>query len=137
MRMKRLEINITREYLPYWEWEEVAYNMWGSAKDRKQMLEWAIEFTGDHEQYGHWMIRVVEQWPKSCKHNLSNITQNRKAWIGQAACALVNRCPEDIVRQAWGHLSEGQQILANMQADIAIKKWEIWYAEEVSEKKCA
>jgi len=98
--------------------------MWGTSSDRREHLEWAIKFTGDHEKYGSWMLRVIEDWKYSCEHNLSNDTQNRKAWIGHAACAYANRCPEDIVRKAWGHLTEMQQLLANNAAQAAIKKWE-------------
>jgi len=104
---------IDRVYHPYWDWEEISFNMWGVVKDREKALREAIVFTGDHKKYGHYMMRVACEWTKSCAHNLSNTTQNRKAWIGHAACALAMRCPEDIVREAWGHLSDDQQKLAN------------------------
>jgi len=74
------------------------------------------------------MVKVVEQWKHSCEHNLSNLEQNRKAWIGHAACALAFQCPEDIIRQAWGYLTKEQQILANNEAEKAIKLWESEYA---------
>lgn len=119
-RMKRL----TRIYHPYWEWEEVKANMWGGVSDRKRFLKRAIEFTGDHKLYGRFMVKVADQWNKSCEHNLSNATQNRRAWIGHAACALAFECPEDIVREAWKHLTEDQQYKANKKADEAIEYWE-------------
>lgn len=115
---------VDRFYYPYWEWEESSTSMWGTKKDREKYLQKAIEFTGDAELYGKWMLEVVGQWPKSCAHNLSNVTQNRRAWIGHAACALAFDCPEDIVRQAWGNLTEPQQIAANKKADEAITEWE-------------
>lgn len=120
--------SIERIYHPYWRWEEVRHNMWGKVKDREKYLHWAIQFTGDHEKYGVYMRRVVRDWKYSCEHNLTNTTQNRRAWIGHAACALAANCPEDIVRQAWGFLSDQQQIDANKQADEAIKIWEENYA---------
>lgn len=117
--------SLTRVYHPYWVWEEVSFNMWGSANgDKASLLKQAIEFTGNHELYGGYMMRVTKEWPISCEHNLSNVEQNRKAWIGHAACALAFRCPEGIVREAWGHLSQDQQRLANEQAELAIKEWE-------------
>ena len=122
---------IERIYHPYWDWEEIEFNMWGSVEDRHDMLHRAIEFTGDHEEYGKWMMKVATSWVKSCQHNLSNRTQNRKAWIGHAACAMSFGCPEDIVREAWGYLSEYQQILANEQAQIAIEYWE----DEICQKQ--
>jgi len=119
--MKR---SIKRIYHPYWRWEEVEYNMWGKVDDRYAYLKKAIEFTGDHIQYGKAMLGVIDAWKYSCEHNLSNTSSNRRAWIGHAACAYSFRCPEDIVRAAWAHLTDKQRELANDQADIVIKIWE-------------
>jgi len=116
--------SIKRVYHPYWEWEEIDYNMWGTVDNRKAYLKKAIEFTGDHKKYGRFMLKVVEKWKKSCEHNLSNKTQNRKAWIGHAACALALGCPEDITREAWRYLSKEQQDKANREAEKAIEYWE-------------
>tara|TARA_R110000751_G_scaffold232323_1_gene333420 strand:+ start:35 stop:424 length:390 start_codon:yes stop_codon:yes gene_type:complete len=116
--------SIERIYHPYWMWEEVAYNMWGVADNKHEQLSWAIDFTGDHNLYGSWMIKVINDWSFSCEHNLSNRTQNRQAWIGHAACAYANKCPEDIVRKAWSYLTKEQQDLANNQADKVISEWE-------------
>ena len=116
--------SIKRIYHPYWVWEEVKYNMWGVVDNKFEMLEWAVDFTGNSDLYGSWMISVVNDWVYSTEHNLSNKTQNRKAWIGHAACAYANMCPEDIVRKAWSYLSEKQQIDANKKADEAIMLWE-------------
>ena len=116
--------SISRVYHPYWIWEETDFNMWGTTPNRREMLEWAIEFTGDHVKYGEAMMSVANEWKYSCEHNLSNLTQNRKAWIGHAACAYAKKCPEDIVREAWSHLTKEQQYLANGVADLAIKHWE-------------
>lgn len=110
---------------PYTDWEEITFNMWGNVKNRAEWLQKAIDFTGDHNLYGSWMIKVVDLWPNSCEHNLTKIDTNRKAWIGHAAVALAIQCPEDIVRQAWGFLTEQQQTLANQKAQEAIEYWEL------------
>ncbi len=120
-----IEIPDYRErWHPFWSWEEVNHNMWGTVKEKKMWLEKAIEFTGDHTQYGKWMRKVADMWPYSCEHNLTKWETNRKAWIGHAAVAMAIQCPEDIVREAWGHLSIEQQNLANAQAQSAIEYWE-------------
>lgn len=98
--------------------------MWGTVKDRERFLNWAIKFTGNAELYGEYMMRVVKEWTFSCEHNLTDRSQNRRAWVGHAACALANECPEDIVRQAWSRLTESQQDAANAKADEAIRYWE-------------
>lgn len=105
--------------------------MWGRVKDRQSYLNRAIEFTGNHVLYGQWMMRVIEEWPNTCEHNLTNKTINRKAWIGHAAVAMAIQCPEDIVRAAWGFLSQEQRELANEQARLAIEEWERRHEEIV------
>lgn len=116
-----------RVYHRYQEWEEVKHNMWGSVQDRKAFLDWAVGFTGNHKQYGNYMMRVINEWPISCENSLTDYSINRKAWIGHAACALANQCPEDIVRQAWSQLTDEQRFLANAEAERAITAWEIGY----------
>jgi hypothetical protein len=113
---------------PFWLWEEVGHNMWGNVKDKAEWLRRAIEFTGDHRLYGSWMFKVADSWKHSCEHHLTKLETNRKPWIGHAAVALAMQCPEDIVREAWGHLSREQQDAANAQAEAAIAYWEQRYA---------
>jgi hypothetical protein len=109
--------------------------MWGSSKDRDSYLKVAIEFTGNHKLYGNHMKNVIREWKHSCEHNLSNTTQNRRAWIGHAACAFAFACPEDIVREAWKHLTEQQQFDANRMADIAILEWERIHLGDICQKE--
>ena len=101
--------------------------MWGDVEDRAAWIIRAVEFTGDHKLYGSFMRRVVCEWPVSCENALTDYRINRKAWIGHAACALAIRCPEDVVREAWGTLSDEQRLLANGEAERSIAIWEIDY----------
>lgn len=110
---------------PYWTWEEVKHNMWGDVQPKSQWLKKAIEFTSDYNLYGSWMIKVADQWKYSCEHNLTKTDINKKAWIGHAAVAMAIQCPEDIVREAWGYLTQEQQDMANMRAQEAINHWEV------------
>lgn len=113
-------------YHHYSKWEDYNAGMWRktSKDDERKYLEDAIRFTGDAELYGDWMLKVLDEWPVACEHNLSDAGQNRKAWIGHAACCLAIGCPESITRQAWGFLTEQQQHDANLKASEAINKWE-------------
>lgn len=112
------------------KWEEIKYNMWGSVENRSEALLSAIEFTGQHELYGHYMLRVIREWPNSCENALTDYTLNRKAWLGHAACALALKIPEDIVRAAWSKLSDEQRLLANKQAERAIRIWTLDYVQD-------
>jgi hypothetical protein len=107
---------------PYWILEEFKSDMWRSVSGRAEWLEKAVRFTGDDELYGSWMLRVIDEWPRSCEHNLTK-AGDKRAWIGHAAVALAIGCPEDIVRQAWSLLTDGQRERANEKARIAIEKW--------------
>lgn len=98
--------------------------MWGTVDNHSDWLAKAEAFTGDHELYGQFMMRVIREWPISCENALTDSNLNRKAWIGHAACALAFGCPEDIVRKAWGRLTDEQRVLANKKAARAIAAWE-------------
>ena len=113
---------------PFWALEEVAHNMWGNVSHRKTWLQIAAAFTGNPALYGEWMAKVVADWPKSCEHNLTK-PGDKRPWMGHAAVALAIGCPEDIVREAWGLLSEDQQKRANAQAQAAVDTWRTRYAE--------
>ena len=106
--------------------------MWRSPENREEMLHEAIEFTGDAEEYGRAMLRVIREWTYSCEHNLSNLSQNRKAWLGHAACALERGFCEDVVREAWASLSVEQQRAANKKAQQAIEEWEKWQSDQLA-----
>ncbi len=94
--------------------------MWGESDDKDRDLRRAVLFTGNHRLYGKYMLRVVNEWPISCGNALSN---KSIAWIGHAAAALALRIPENIVRQAWGQLTDEQREKANEQASNAIGEW--------------
>jgi hypothetical protein len=124
-------MKFNRIYHPYWDWEEIDSNMWGTVESRDKFLKKAIEFTGDHKIYGRFMMRVAREWPKSCENSLTDYSINRKAWIGHAACAMALGCPEDITRQAWAELTDEQRILANREAEAAIQYWEGLHAKSI------
>lgn len=98
-----------------------------SRDEQETFLAAAIEFTGNAKLYGEWMLRVVSDWPVSCEHNLTDLSLNRKAWVGHAAAQMGINCPEYITRMAWGLLTDRQRIDANKVAQIAIERWESEY----------
>jgi len=115
------------------KWEEYIYGMWRTVSKEVecQILPLAVEFTGNHKLYGLAMLRVISEWPISCEQNLTNVSINRRAWLGHAACCLQHGWPEYLVRQAWHHLSQKQQEDANAKASEVIKIFESKYR-----KKC-
>lgn len=116
---------------PWWLLEEIKSNMWGSINDRKTWLEVAIKFTGNADLYGEYMIEVCNNWKYSCEHNLTK-SGDKRSWIGHAAVALALEIPEDIVRQAWGYLTQEQQDKANKKAEEAINYWRLKNAKTIT-----
>lgn len=123
-------LQLARVWHPVDRWEEITHNMWGRVTDRAIYLQRAIEFTGNHKLYGSYMRRVCNEWPYSCENAFTDPYLNHRAWVGHAACALYMQCPEDIVRQAWRHLTDEQQLLANKEASRAISEWKRSYLKD-------
>lgn len=114
-----------RIWHPYWNWEEWKAGMWRrvSKEDEAVLLPLAIEFTGNTDLYGSFMIKATNEWPISCEHNLTDASLNKQAWIGHAASSLAHGLPEYIVRRAWGLLSDEQRGAANIKAQFAVDAW--------------
>lgn len=110
--------------------------MWNKVpkEEENEILNVAIKFTGDHKRYGAAMDRVIKEWPITCEHNLTDNSINKKAFIGHCAVCLELGIPEYITRMAWGNLNEQQQILANKEAERAIKQWELNYNKTNQQK---
>jgi hypothetical protein len=125
---------MTRIYHPYYLWEEINAGMWRDVKEHKKekYIKHAMFFMKHHNTFGFYMKKVIDTWKYSCEHNLTDLNQNRVAWLGQAACAFALRCPEDLTRKAWFHLSDEEMILANKEAEKYIKIWESRHEEENS-----
>jgi hypothetical protein len=130
-------MKIKRVYHSYEKWEEYKNGMWKSVKgdERESYLQKVIKFISNSEVYGRFMMKAINDWPISCEHNLTCKIMNRQAWIGHAACCIALGCPEDITREAWGYLTDDQQMLANERADMAIAIWEEQYIESLSCQK--
>jgi hypothetical protein len=122
--------NFRQVWHPVDQWEEVAHNMWGKVDDRAAYVQRAVNFTGNHVQYGSYMRRVCAEWPISTENAFTDPHLNHRAWVGHAACALAFNCPEDVVREAWRYLTDEQKLLANKEASRAISAWRRTYLKD-------
>ena len=68
--------------------------------------------------------RLIKSWTISAAVNLTNISCNRRAWLGQAACCFEYSVPEILTRVAWNTLTEIQQKEANLIAQKHITIYE-------------
>ena len=124
---------IKQAYVPYWKWECYKSGMWFKVDKitEEEMLQKAIEFTGDHILYGAAMKEVVYLWNNTMKNHLTNQSINRRAFLGHCAVFYKLQIPEYIVRKAWKELTEEQRILADNVAEKTINEWELWYIRKL------
>lgn len=111
---------------PYWKWEDFNHGMYEppSASALPQLCSKAMGILADHEAFAVACVRVCAEWPVATAVNLTNVSTNRRAWLGQAACSLVHGVPEIATRAAWKELTDEQRVQANRIADEAIREYE-------------
>lgn len=116
-------------YIKYWKWECYKSGMWSKVdkKTESKMLDLSIKFTGNHILYGEAMSEVIYVWKNTMINHLTNTSINRRAFLGHCAVFYKLQIPEYIVRIAWKSLTDKQRQLADYQAELNIKKWELWY----------
>lgn len=119
-------MKISRKYTPYWTWEDYHNGMWKKIDKvlETEMLQKAIEFTGNHIKYGSAMGEVIILWPNTMLNSLTNVSINRRAFLGHCACSFEFNCPEYITRQAWHMLTLQQQVDADKIAQAHINNYE-------------
>lgn len=115
-----------RIFHPWTKWEEVGHGMWRviSAEEKEKYANQAADLMRDCDKFESAMRLASNQWIFSCEHNLSDISINRKAWIGHAGCCLELGSPEDATRMGWWFLNQEEQDKANNAADRVILEWE-------------
>lgn len=100
--------------------------MWGNCKPAEQelLISQSYKLLVHQDDFKKACENVILNWPFSTEHNLSARVQNRKAWMGQAACCVNHGSTEYTTRQAWRMLTSEQQDVANNIAMEVIKGWE-------------
>jgi hypothetical protein len=119
---------IKRVYSPYYDWEDYKAGMYRNPinLDIDSLVTKDLKLLGS-DRFMSIGLEVLYSWRCATNFNLSNRTQNRKAWIGQAACCYNHGSVERITRQAWKHLDVDSQNRANLIAEKIIKRYEISY----------
>ena len=120
----------------YTKWEDWKNGMWRvSDQQIEDMAHEAASILSDPEEYLSAMNRVVSEWIIASRVNLTNYGQNRRAWLGQAACCIQSGIPEHATRFGWNmYMRRDQQDAANGIAESVIERWEQQHLYEV--KKC-
>ena len=117
---------IERIWYPWTEWECYRAGFFTPTGSLDQLKEWRrqyVELLSDVKAFEKAMVRVVEEWPRSCAHNLTNEGMNRIAWLGQSsACITFGACAEQ-TRSAFNLLSQKKQDQANAAAAKHLDEW--------------
>jgi hypothetical protein len=82
-------------------------------------------FLADLREFEAGILKVFEEWPNSCEHNLTNSSMNRIAWIGQAAACAARGLPSTF----WGGFSAMPKDKQDAANELALIYLNIWLKE--------
>jgi len=108
-------------FTDYKNWEDWQNGMW-KMPDKEQETELINDAIICLKNPESAMQRVVNEWTESTRVNLTNNGQNKKSWLGQAACCIEYGTPEKLTRIAWGKLTKEEQKNANSIAKQIIEQ---------------
>lgn len=110
----------------YEYWEDYQSGMYNTnniqRKDAKVIA--AINLLSDCSLFYETMELLSQEWKICFSVNMTNNQQNRRAWLGAAACMYKFGTPEFLTRVAWNLLDKNVQDAANKTADKFISKFE-------------
>jgi hypothetical protein len=115
-----------RIYHPYWLWEDYKAGFYDniSGRNKVELGNYVIELFNNPELTEVYMSKVIQEWKYSCEHNLTNISLNRIAYLGQAACCIYAKVPFNITMNAWNKLDLYYRVIADKIALKIINEWE-------------
>lgn len=118
-----------RIYRHYMEWEDYHNGLYKTdqIENIDNLIDSCANLLKNCNEFYSVMLKVVKDWRKSAEVNLTNISRNRQAWLGQSSCCYKYKAPEYVTKLAWRTLTKDQQDKANITADRMIYEWEKIY----------
>ncbi len=115
-----------RIYHRYEYWEDYKAGFYNniSGINKELMINKVVELFSSSELTEKYMILVIEKWKYSCEHNLTNLSLNRIAYLGQSACCIYSAVPSSITMEAWHLVSEENKKKANEIAKKIINSYD-------------
>lgn len=108
----------------YTLWEDYKNGMYDEEKEgRNERVKQAVFLLTNKELLYQNMKKVTKEWKYATEQNLTNMSMNHQAFLGQAACNIWGGIKEDETREAWGLLTNKQRYEANKIADIVDYEW--------------
>lgn len=125
-----------QKFHPYYEWEDYQAGMYDELKQgREQRVQLAITLLSNCMNLHRFMKEVTIRWKVATEHVFTNTRNNKKSWLGQAACCLFAGIKEDETREAWKYLTEEQRDKANATANEIIKEWVKEYEKKIRNER--
>jgi hypothetical protein len=114
-----------RIFHPWDKWEDFRYNFYGTTAGFKktEVVKQYAQFLRDIPAFDKALNTILNEWPYSMEHNLSNESMNRIAYLGQAAMALVYKVPHDISCGGYNLLTQEEKNAADAKAQEYLNKW--------------
>lgn len=114
-----------RVYHNFLTLEEYTQGMWRIVRgeERKRYIAASADLMLRPDDFFSAMVSAIDQWPRSCEHNLTAENMNRIAWLGHAGCCVAIGSPEDCTRAGWYYLDDDQMEAANQAAARALTRW--------------
>jgi hypothetical protein len=120
-------MTMKREFRHWEKWECFQagfYAATGPAGKTHEDCERAYaDILGNVEWFRRAAFRVMNEWPESCAHFLSNEGLNRVAWLGQASVCIETGVPSRY-KYSFLLMTQEKQEVANNVARRAIRWWE-------------
>jgi hypothetical protein len=119
-------MKLERIYHHYDKWEDYKAGFYSDyskseLNDLNESVRYVFSSAKHTEKY---MSLVILHWVNSTEHNLTNISMNRVAWLGQAACCFYGGVPSKATMFLWKLLDEKTQRRSDKVAQKLISEWE-------------
>lgn len=109
----------------YEKWEDFQAGMYSllDIPDKDKKVIGAINLLSNENDFYEASKQVLENWKVATEVNFTNKQQNRRAWLGAAACMFIHNTPEYLTRIAWNLLNKDIQDRANLIAEKVINEY--------------
>lgn len=110
----------------YEHWEDWAAGMYAalhSIPNPAAAVAASLDLFRSRHEFRAACRQVITAWPVASAVNLTDTTQNRRAWLGQASHCLELGIPAAATCQAWNQLTSTTKAAANKDAQTIITRY--------------
>lgn len=115
-----------RIWLNYEKWEDYKHGLFRTEKIESEEVARDLVFNlfSNQELFYKSGIEMMQEWPNSTDFNLSNTTQNRKSYLGQAVSCFLYGIPMKYTAKYFTEIDEKDQGESNKTAEMLIRFYE-------------